>query len=82
MQDSKIGLQADGSLNPRNLRAERNKCGALHCAGHWNAAIATQAIGLVPFQARGVLLVAEEQSRTRGGQAAALRINLNSRAVT
>ena len=30
----------------------------------WNA-IATQPIGLVPFQARGILLVAEEQSRTR-----------------
>jgi hypothetical protein len=39
--------------------------GALHC--HWNA-IATQPIGLVPFQARGILPVAEEQSRTRGGQ--------------
>jgi hypothetical protein len=48
--------------------------GALHC--HWNV-IATQPIGLVPFQARGILSVAEEQSRTRGGQAAALRINLN-----
>jgi hypothetical protein len=39
--------------------------GALHC--HWNA-IATQPIGLVPFQARSILPVAEEQSRTRGGQ--------------
>jgi hypothetical protein len=39
--------------------------GALHC--HWNA-IATQPIGLVPFQSRGILPVAEEQSRTRGGQ--------------
>jgi hypothetical protein len=39
--------------------------GALHC--HWRA-IATQPIGLVPFQARGILPVAEEQSRTRGGQ--------------
>jgi hypothetical protein len=36
--------------------------GALHY--RWNA-IATQSIGLVPFQARGV---AEEQSRTRGNQ--------------
>ena len=33
--------------------------GALHC--HWNA-IATQPIGLVPFQARGILPVAEGQS--------------------
>ena len=39
--------------------------GALHC--HWNA-IATQPIGLVPFQARGILPIAEEHSRTRGGQ--------------
>jgi hypothetical protein len=39
--------------------------GALHC--HWNA-IATQPLGLVPFQARGILPVAEEQSRTRSGQ--------------
>jgi len=39
--------------------------GALHC--HWNA-IATQPIGLVPFQARGILPVSEEQRRTRGGQ--------------
>jgi hypothetical protein len=49
-----------------------------HC--RWNV-IATQTIGLVPFQARGILPVAEEQSRTRGGQsstkAAAVRINLN-----
>ena len=35
--------------------------GALHC--HWNA-IATQPIGLVPFQARGILQRPEEQSRT------------------
>ncbi len=39
--------------------------GALHC--HWRA-IATQPIGLVPFQARCILPVVEEQSRTRGGQ--------------
>jgi len=39
--------------------------GALHC--HWRA-IATQPIGLVPLQARGILPVAEEQRRTRGGQ--------------
>jgi hypothetical protein len=39
--------------------------GALRC--HWKA-IAAQPIGLVPFQARGILPVAEEQSRTRGGQ--------------
>ena len=39
--------------------------GALHC--HWNV-IATQQIGLVPFQTRGILPVAEEQSRTRSGQ--------------
>jgi len=39
--------------------------GALHC--HWSA-IATQPIGLVPFQARGILPVAEEQSQTCGGQ--------------
>jgi hypothetical protein len=43
--------------------------GALHC--NWNA-IATQPIGLVPFQACGTLPVAEEQSRTRGGQAATM----------
>jgi len=41
------------------------------------ASIATQPIGLVPFQARGILPVAEEQNRSRGGQAAALRINLS-----
>jgi hypothetical protein len=36
---------------------------------HFTAsAIATQPIGLIPFQARGILPVAEEQSRTRGGQ--------------
>ena len=39
--------------------------GALHC--HWNAT-ATQPLRLVPFQARSILPVAEEQSRTRGGQ--------------
>jgi hypothetical protein len=39
--------------------------GAIHC--RWKV-IATQPIGLVPFQARGILPVAEEQSRTRGGQ--------------
>ena len=39
--------------------------GALHCL--WNV-IATQPIGLVWFQARGILPVAEEQSRTRGDQ--------------
>jgi hypothetical protein len=39
--------------------------GALHC--HWRA-IATQPIGLFAFQARGILPVAVEQSRTRGGQ--------------
>jgi hypothetical protein len=36
-----------------------------------------QPIGLVPFQARSILPVAEEQCRTRDSQAAALRINLN-----
>jgi hypothetical protein len=39
--------------------------GTLHC--HWKA-IATQPIGLVPEQTRGILPVAEEQSRPRGGQ--------------
>jgi len=39
--------------------------GALHC--RWTAT-ATQPIGLVPFQARSILPVPEEQSRTRGGQ--------------
>ena len=39
--------------------------GEFHC--RWNV-ITTQQIGLVPFQARGILPVAEEQSRTRGGQ--------------
>ena len=33
----------------------------------WNV-IATQPIGLVPVQTRGILPVAQEQSRTRGGQ--------------
>ena len=33
----------------------------------WNV-IATQPLGLVSFQARGILPVAEEQSRTRGSQ--------------
>jgi hypothetical protein len=37
--------------------------GTLHC--RWNV-IATQPLGLVSFQARGILPVAEEQSRTRG----------------
>jgi hypothetical protein len=41
--------------------------GALHC--RWPLkVIATQPIGLVPLQSRGILPVAEEQSRTRGGQ--------------
>ena len=48
--------------------------GALHC--RWDV-IATPPIGLGPLQARGILPVAEEQSRTRGGKAAAIRINLN-----
>ena len=48
--------------------------GALHC--RWNV-IATQPTGLVPLQARGILPVAEEQSRTRDCQAVVLRINLN-----
>jgi hypothetical protein len=39
--------------------------GTLHC--RWNI-IATHPIGLVSFQARGILPVAEEQSRTRGSQ--------------
>ena len=39
--------------------------GPLDC--RWNV-IATQPIGLVSFQARGILPVAEEQSRTRGSQ--------------
>ena len=39
--------------------------GALHC--RWNV-IATQPLGLVSFQSRGILPVAEEQSRTRGSQ--------------
>ena len=39
--------------------------GPLDCC--WNV-IATQPIGLVSFQARGILPVAEEQSRTRGSQ--------------
>ena len=48
---------------------------ALHC--QWNA-IATQPIGLVSFQARGILPVDEEQSLTvAAAKAAALRINLN-----
>jgi hypothetical protein len=38
---------------------------ALHC--RWNV-IATQPLGLVSFQARGILPVAEEQSRTRSSQ--------------
>jgi hypothetical protein len=37
--------------------------GALHC--RWNV-IATQPLGLVSIQARGILPVAEEQSRLRG----------------
>ena len=55
------------------LQAPPGDRGAHHC--HWRA-ITTQPIGLVPFQARGILPVAEEQSRTRGGKAAAIRINL------
>jgi hypothetical protein len=39
--------------------------GALGC--RWNA-IATQPIGFVMFQARGILPVPDEQSRTCGGQ--------------
>jgi hypothetical protein len=47
------------------LQAYQKTRGALYC--HWNA-IATQPIGLVPFQARGIPPIAEEHSRTRGGQ--------------
>jgi hypothetical protein len=48
--------------------------GALHC--RWNV-IATQPIGLVSIQAHSILPVSEEQSRTRGSQSTASRINLN-----
>ena len=51
--------------------------GELHC--RWNV-IATLPIGLVPFQARGILPVADVQSeeqRLAATKAAALRINLN-----
>jgi len=54
------------SIYPTGQPGDR---GALH--GHWNA-IATQPIGLVPFQARGILPVAEEQSRTRGCQSSGI----------
>ena len=48
------------------LQAHREtEVGALHC--RWNV-IATQPLGLVSFQARCILPVAEEQSRTRGSQ--------------
>jgi hypothetical protein len=48
------------------LQAHREtEVGALHC--RWNV-IATQPLGLVSFQAPGILPVAEEQSRTRGSQ--------------
>jgi hypothetical protein len=45
------------------------KINAQHTLPRWNA-IATQSIGLVPFQAQGILMlpVAEEQSRTHGNQ--------------
>ena len=59
------------------LQAPPGDRGAHHC--HWRA-ITTQPIGLVPFQARGILPVAEEQSRKVGltaAKAAALRINLD-----
>ena len=49
----------------RKMNSYRGDRGTLHC--HLRA-IATQPIGLVPFQARGILPVAEEQRRTRGGQ--------------
>jgi hypothetical protein len=43
--------------------------GPLCC--HWRA-VATQPIGLVLVQARGILPIAEEQSRTRGGQSSGI----------
>jgi hypothetical protein len=43
--------------------------GALHF--RWNVT-AAQPIGVVPLQARGILLVAEEQSRPRGGQSSGI----------
>jgi hypothetical protein len=59
----------------------RGDQGALH--SHWNShwnAIATQPIGLVPFQARGILPVADVTKSKVGlaaAKATAFRINLN-----
>jgi hypothetical protein len=52
--------------------------GALHC--RWNV-IATQPIGLVSFQARGILPVAEKQSRTRGSQSSGVEDQPQCRGV-
>ena len=48
-----------------NLTGPPGDRGALQC--HWRA-IATQPIGLVPFQECGILSVVEEQGRTCGGK--------------
>ena len=48
--------------------------GALNC--HWNA-IATQPIGLVPFQARAFYQSLKSKVGLAAAKAAALRINLN-----
>jgi hypothetical protein len=50
------------AIKPGRVVGDR---GALHC--RWNV-IATQPLGLVSFQARGILPVAEEQRRTRVSQ--------------
>ena len=55
-------LQAHDDDDVFYLSGDRS---ALHC--RWNV-IARQPIGLVSFQARGILPVAEEQSRTRDSQ--------------
>jgi hypothetical protein len=77
------------SKQPRSQRARRvfacsfstgppGDRGALHC--RWNA-VATQSIGLVPFQACGILPVAVEQSRTRGNQSGGVEDQVQCRGL-
>jgi hypothetical protein len=52
----------------------------LDVSSHWNV-IATQPIGLVSFQVRCILPVAEEQSRTRGSQSGGVEDQLQCRGL-
>jgi hypothetical protein len=59
LRSAKLTAIGNNTLTIRTFFSPR------HC--RWNV-IATQPIGLVSFQARGILPVAEEESRTRGSQ--------------